>query len=579
MRISMRHLAVAVAGAGTAFACSAAETASTNDQPQVTGDGGEGGGGDGVTGQVPAALATRLAELTACQSRLQSTRATYAPQAIQAEGPGTPTLYAYYNIDQKGLSTPFASGTGGGGGGDGGAGGGTDGGGGDGGGTSGGGAGSDGGASTDGGAGGGAGGATDGGMAGGGDGGSNGGAQQCEMVSIDAIGTVRAVLEAKEGAPVDPNDPRSFVDIFTDVCGVVVINNESGWYEGWIAHDIKVPQVGQAGADGSAPFGQITQADADAMAAMGSHNNMPGNIFTRDGNAPRGTQSMTDFASNNFTTAENTLPVVVSLGTWNALQGEDAHAYWELNEYTNWTYPQYENVATGGTLDLYRTGNQYAPLGNIGANLDSRIPGSGPFGVLHNTNLEGKVTFGDDPRRPRNADLTPETCNDNAAQAENRLRFVPSGVAREILIDAWMRRASFEAGVQNISERVQRAYAFEVAKYDTNKDGILQFNEVDIDGQTNGQPNTRLYLAPSSYNRVFISREINDGMLAPRFAPSGQAYVLAGSGSFMGASNVSDAGAGDASGGDGGDGGGGDSGGGEGDAGGGSGGGGGGGGM
>jgi len=38
-----------------------------------------------------------------------------------------------------------------------------------------------------------------------------------------------------------------------------------------------------------------------------------------------------------------------------------------------------------------------------------------------------------------------------------------------------------------------------------------------------------LYLSPRAFNRFAVTREINDGLLAPRFAPSQRAYVLSGS--------------------------------------------------
>src|SRR5262249_6405067 len=44
------------------------------------------------------------------------------------------------------------------------------------------------------------------------------------------LGAVRLVLEPKPGLPIDPNDPGSFIDIFTDISPLFVINNESGWY-------------------------------------------------------------------------------------------------------------------------------------------------------------------------------------------------------------------------------------------------------------------------------------------------------------------------------------------------------------
>ena len=105
---------------------------------------------------------------------------------------------------------------------------------------------------------------------------------------LPTIGAVRVVLEPKPGLPTDPNNPRAFIDIFTDISGLFVINNESGWYEGWMIHDLTVPNVAPPRPDdGHAQFGTITAADAAVLKAMGSGNNVPGNIFTADGKAVR----------------------------------------------------------------------------------------------------------------------------------------------------------------------------------------------------------------------------------------------------------------------------------------------------
>src|SRR5207247_621615 len=91
------------------------------------------------------------------------------------------------------------------------------------------------------------------------------------------IGSVRLVVEPKPGLPTDPNNPRAFIDIFTDVTGLFVINNESGWYEGWMIHDLIVPSIAPARADGSgnARFGTMTATDAAALKAIGTGNHVP----------------------------------------------------------------------------------------------------------------------------------------------------------------------------------------------------------------------------------------------------------------------------------------------------------------
>src|SRR6266550_142382 len=60
---------------------------------------------------------------------------------------------------------------------------------------------------------------------------------------LSTIGAVRAVVEPKPGLPTDPNNIRAFIDVFTDISGLFVINNESGWYEGWMIHDLRVAPV------------------------------------------------------------------------------------------------------------------------------------------------------------------------------------------------------------------------------------------------------------------------------------------------------------------------------------------------
>jgi hypothetical protein len=75
---------------------------------------------------------------------------------------------------------------------------------------------------------------------------------------LPTVGAVRVVLEPKLGLPTDPTNPRAFNDVFTDISPLFVINNESGWYEGWMIHDITVPAVAAPRRDGHAKFGTIT---------------------------------------------------------------------------------------------------------------------------------------------------------------------------------------------------------------------------------------------------------------------------------------------------------------------------------
>jgi hypothetical protein len=339
---------------------------------------------------------------------------------------------------------------------------------------------------------------------------------------LSTIGAIRLVLEPKPGLPTDPNDVRAFIDIFTDVSGLFVINNESGWYEGWMIRDIRVPRIAAPRPDGTSQYGTMTPADAAVIAAMGTGNNVPGNIFTLDGNAPRFGSANDRFPDPLRT--PNTVPFPVSLGTFNSLQQSDIHAYWEFNPGTNWVFPHYELPFTGGVPGTFEAGLQYAEL--------SLIPGSGPSGV---SNDRRHFVYGDDPDNPRDPDraevTTPQDPNrpqpGNPAHLEFRNRFIPSNLTEELLVDVFVRVRSFEPGV-GMPRRLLDAYAWEVARVDQNGDGVLSFQEADVNGTSDGLPNTRLYLPATAFNRYAMTREINDSLLAPRFAPSQRAYVLSG---------------------------------------------------
>ncbi len=335
---------------------------------------------------------------------------------------------------------------------------------------------------------------------------------------LPTIGSVRVVLEPKPGLPTDPNDVRAFIDIFTDVSGLFVINNESGWYEGWMIHDLTVAPVNNTPRpDGQAHFGTILQADADALMAMGTGNNVPGNIFTTDGNAhhfPSPTDHFPD-------TQTNVVPIQLSMGAWNTLQQSDGHAYWEFNYTTNWIHPLYELPFTGGIPGTFEAGQ-------VGA-LQSIVPGSGPHGIKNDP-----VLYGDNPNNkgvlqasgPRDPDKFDA---EDDSQREFRQRFIPSGLANEIFLDVDERLASFEPAVSDFNARLFDAYAAEVARVDTNSDGVISAAEGDVDTASDGfADNTRLFIPATQFNRFAVTREINDGLLAPRFAPSQKGWVLSG---------------------------------------------------
>src|SRR5258705_742491 len=333
------------------------------------------------------------------------------------------------------------------------------------------------------------------------------------------IGAVRLVLEPKPGLPTDPNDPSAFIDVFTDIDPLFVINNENGWYEGWMIHDLTVPNIAPPRTDGTgaASFGTITAADAAALAAMGTGNNVPGNVFTMDGQAVH-LPSVTD----HFPDAQtNVVPLQVSMGAYNAMQQADVHAYWEFNyQGTNWIHPLYELPFTGGFPDDFGQPPDTFEDGEIGL-LQSIVARSGTHRIQ-----DMPCLVGGNPNVPSEPD---KFDGDVDAQREFRERGIPSGLANEVFLDVYDRPASFEASVTNLEQRLFDAYAAEVARVDTNGDGIISAVEGDIDTASDGfDNNERLFLPPTVFNRFAVTREINDGLLAPRFSPSQRAWIITG---------------------------------------------------
>ena len=192
---------------------------------------------------------------------------------------------------------------------------------------------------------------------------------------LPAVGAVRLVLEPKPDLPTDPNDPGAFIDVFTDISPLFVINNESGWYEGWMIHDITVPNIAPSRPDGRAAFGTITDGDAKLLAKMGPGYNVPGHIFTLDGQAPRFPSASDKFPDKQT----NVVPLQESMGAYNAMLQSDVHSYWEFNYLgTNWIHPLYELPFTGGFPDNFGQPPDAFEDGEIGK-LQSIVPGPGPF--------------------------------------------------------------------------------------------------------------------------------------------------------------------------------------------------------
>ena len=197
------------------------------------------------------------------------------------------------------------------------------------------------------------------------------------------------------------------------------------------------------------------------------------------------------------------------------------HSYWESNYLgTNWIHPLYELPVTGGFPDNFGQPPDAFQDGEIGK-LQSIVPGPGPSGEQQKPQV-----VGDNPNLPRDPD---KFDGDVDAQREFRERGVPSGLANEIYLDVYERPASFEPNVRNLQQRLFDAYAAEVKRVSGNDDGIITAAQGDIATPTDGfADNSRPYLPLTAFNPFAVTLEINDGLLAPRFAPSQRAWVLSG---------------------------------------------------
>jgi len=290
----------------------------------------------------------------------------------------------------------------------------------------------------------------------------------------------------------------------------------------WNAVDPVAERIRSLGhhAPGSyAQFGKLTADDATTLQGMGGGHNLAGvdATFTMDGQAVRLPGNSDHFPD----VQTNVVPIQLSMGAYNCLQQSDCHAYWEFNYQTNWIHPLYELPYTGGIPGTFEAGK-------VGA-LSSLIPGSGPAGIINDA-----IHYGDNPNTvgvlqasgPRDPDKFDA---DDDAQREFRQRFIPSGLANEIFLDVYERLASFEPGVP-FPQRLFDAYAAEVQRIDANGDGVISAAEGDVDEGSDGfEDNSRLFLPATQFQRFAVTREINDGYLAPRFAPSQRAWLLTGS--------------------------------------------------
>ena len=268
----------------------------------------------------------------------------------------------------------------------------------------------------------------------------------------------------------------------------------------------------------------MTSADATAI-ARAAHTTCPGQLFTIDGDAAASAERERSVPR----PATNVVPLSAQHGRVQLPAAERLPLVLGVQRVHGLGLPAVRAPFTGGIPGTSRP--------------DSSTRSSRSFRdrarqASSNDKTSNTATIPNNPRDPdRGPEASPDDpigrCTNDDDQKETRLRFIPSGLANEILLDVYVRRASFEPAVTDLSQRLFDAYASEVARIDGNDggvvDGVVTFVEADLEGTSDGgQSNDRLYLPATQFNRFEVTREINDGLLAPRFAPSDRALVLSG---------------------------------------------------
>ena len=104
-----------------------------------------------------------------------------------------------------------------------------------------------------------------------------------------------------------------------------------------------------------------------------------------------------------------------------------------------------------------------------------------------------------------------------------------AGAAR--YVSGRLQRARMEAILRSadVAIRFSATPSYGFATFvDGNGNGVLDAEEADLEEESDGLPNERLFIRATKFRRFAVTREIDDGLLAPRFAPSQRAWVLSG---------------------------------------------------
>jgi len=196
------------------------------------------------------------------------------------------------------------------------------------------------------------------------------------------------------------------------------------------------------------------------------------------------------------------------------------HSYWEFNYTTNWIAPFYELPFTGGLpttsagLRTLRGRGDRRTLIARGRFRPCAAITERPGGGSETARFSRATRISSTPIAAsiRNASYA---CGPFRAAGQTRCCSTSTPDPDR------SRRTSTFAG-----PTVPR-YAAEVSRVDTDGDGVVSALEGDIDTASDGfADNTRMFIPANPVRAIAVTREINDGYLSPRFAPSQRAWIL-----------------------------------------------------
>ena len=288
-------------------------------------------------------------------------------------------------------------------------------------------------------------------------------------------------------------------------------------------HDVVVPDAGPLRADGTPQFGMITHDDATALVSHGRRQQRARPTSSRATAIRRAFRAPAITSPTCSRTSSPSCcrwaPTTASSRATATRTGSSTSTRTGSSRSTSCPSPAASRTSspTAARLPLVRGPRLRA--------LRHRPIGPGFTGGTHDPLL-----VGDNPNNPRDPDrlldTSPSDPDRHGAQRRAQGEAAPLHPQRARQRDhaRHLRPRRVLRARRSPSPAPLRRVPAEVARVDTggvNGDGILTAVEVDLeDFSDGGLSNDRLFIPATQFNRFAVTREINDGLLAPRFAPA-----------------------------------------------------------